>query len=313
MTISFFGRSIRSFGDRHTASAATVGEAHVKCDSGASPLPLRGLAPFERLRNALPRADSLLRRLASLPSTRASAADAAASPVDQGDFGGTSPEDIDALLRAGAHAILLSRARRAEVGRDETASRAAIETILDMCEAGDAELDDELAGVTFRLIASLEVTPRDRLLDRALDIVCSDGQRKVSPQALMSDKWSFEERVKIHARMHTAVMAMPDTPERAVRLGAVISWISRFEPSHQPEAIKKAWDAIDDTNLANRFVPLKQLRDLADYLPSGAERGPLLVDSHKLDDGWLRACSTEDDWRWLFPDPETLSPELIGA
>ncbi len=315
MAISFLGRSIGSVGDRDTAPAATTGETRIKRDSEASPLPLRGLSRFERLRNALPQrgADSLLRCLVSLPS-RGSAADAAASPVEQADAGDEFAWDVDSLLGADSRSMLLSRAMHAETGRDEQASRASIETILDMCEAGHVVLDDELAGITFRLIASLEVTPlRDRFLDRALDIVCSDAQLKISPQVPMSDKWVPEEQVYIHARMHDAVMTMPDTPERAVRLGAVIGWISRFEPSDQPAAIKKAWDAIDDTNVANRFVPLTQLRDLAIYLPTGAERGRLLLDLRKLDGDWLRACRTEDDWRWLFPDPETLSPELIGA
>ena len=314
MTISLFAtRSVRHVDDRDTASPARGGGGHAKCHGDAPPSPLRGLPRFEKLRNALPQTlANSLRRFASLPSTKERVAEEAGHPVDQGG----SEDDLAAQatsLFASAEHVLLSRAMRAEAEGDEPASRAAIETILDVCEAGNAVFDDDLAGITFRLIASLQEPPRDRLLDRALDIACNDPQQNVSPQALTSTKWLVDERVTIYHRMHTAVMTMPDTPERAARLGIVIGWINRFLPSDQPAAIEKALDAIEDTDVTNRFEPLTQLQNLANETYSGPESGRLLTDLQDLGGRWLPACRTDDDWRAMFPAHQVLFPEPVGA
>jgi hypothetical protein len=276
MTISFSAiRSTHHADNRDAPSPTRAGGAHAKRRSDASSSPLGGLGRLERLRNALPQpvANALFRRAAPLPSTRASTIDAATRPVEQ------LTDEIDALRGAGTRMLLLSRATRAEAGHDERASHAAIETILDMCEAGDAVFDDELAGVTFRLIASLMDTPRDRLLDRALDIVCTDTQQKVSPQMLASDKWLFDERITIHERMHTAIMALPDTPERAARIATIIPWIDELPPPADEIALARTIEAIGQIqDMESRSSPLSQLRALADRMwLDGPERGELLV------------------------------------
>jgi len=314
MTISLFANR---WNHRHqegdTASPAKGGGAHAKRRGHDSPSALSGHPRFEKLRSVLPRtvAKSLL-RLAPLPSAKGRVAEAADRPVDHGGIGDDLAAQAASLFDNTEY-VLLSRAMKAEAEADEQTSRAVIEVILDVCEAGNAVFDDDLARITFRLIASLQEPPRDCLLDRALEIACNDSQLNVPPQALTSNKWLVDERVKIYEHMHTAVMAMPDTPERAAHLGIVISWINRFLPSDQPAAIKKALSAIEDTDVTNRFEPLTQLQNVANETYSGPESGYLLTELQNLGGRWLPACRTSGDWDAMFPRYQVVFPELVDA
>lgn len=319
MSISFLRNgsvSDTATGADDAERAARGNEFGREPDRSSPPSALRELPRFERgLRKVLPRplANSLL-HLAPRQWTRGPAADTAPGSIETAEVGPEFMGNHDTASTSDPKRHLLHLAAMAEGFQSETARRAEIEHILDACKAECPRMDDDLAGVTFRLIASLQDTRRDDLLDRALSIVCSDPQLNVSPQTLMNDGWFSDEWAMIFDRMYFAVVAEDDTPERAAQLATLTGWIDHLLPSDQYSAIEKVADGIRQTDLSNRFELLTQLQTLANRpWIEGPESGHVLVLVQDLGGRWLSQCSTPDRWRALFPDLRAMFPDLAEA
>jgi hypothetical protein len=282
MTISLFRRtSVHGTGD----SAHRPGPRHARVATepvtNSLPSTLGGLRRLENgLRKVLPQplTHSLFGRLAPLPSANESPADSARSRHEDAGVGRAPADNHYAHFSSPPGPDLVELAGALVGFENETVRYIEIESILDKCETGRAAMNDDLAHAVFQAIASLQDTPRDALLERALSIICRDPQLSVSAQALLNDQWFPDENLAVFRHMRAAVEASEDTPERAEWLATLAALLNRLPPSVHDEAAAQVIEAIARTDImGNRWASLVQLQMHADrQWHDGPERGELL-------------------------------------
>ena len=293
MQISIFRNRSTSDTDGSDRSAAS-NDGHIEIKPGTSspPSALRGLRRLENgLRKVLPQplTHSLFRRSESFAPSNVAPADAARAPLGEAHVAPASEGNRASGSSGSAELNLVDLATAVERFRNESVRRIEIDNILRRCETGRATMDDDLARSTFSAIASLQDTPRDDLLERALDLACRNPPG-VSPEVLMNDRWLSDERLQLFERTYPAVMASDDTPDRARRLASLVSWLHGLPPSAYDAAMRQVIDAVSRTNVESRWEPLIQLQILADrQWHDSPDRGRLLVAIDELGGGSLRS------------------------
>lgn len=250
MTMSIFRhRSASGPSDSNRSAAARPGQGEVEPRTHSPSSTLGGLRRLEnRLHKILPQSvtDRLLRRRASLPSTDGTTADATRGEAAAG-FGAEGNHHAGRSTPVGPDLVVLAEA--VEGFQDQETRYKEIVNILNKCETGCDTMNKKLADTTFRAIASLQDTPRDALLHRALGIVYRDPELSLSLQTLMDNRWCLDELMGIFNEVYASVSVAGDIPARAERLTTLVALLNEFrdDASIYDQALGMAIAAIGQT------------------------------------------------------------------